>query len=113
MKNYRFAALALLGAPIAGLLGCGPTGKVESQTIEVKQNAALEQAKQLLGNYSQGQPLGSETTTFQGLVDEVRKADPTRADILEKGFAELQKPKANTAAKAKEILKQLEPRPNG
>ena len=50
---------------------------------------------------------------FPNLVEGVRKTDPARADILEKGFAELQKPKANTAAKAKEILKALEPKPNG
>ncbi len=112
MTNFRFAAL--LGAALAATpVGCGPTGRVEQETIEVKANSGLEQAKQLLANYAKGQPLGSEVTSFPNLVDEVRKADPTRADILEKGFAELQKPKANTAAKAKDILKQLEPRPNG
>ena len=111
MTSYRYAGAALLAA--VTLTGCGPTGRVDEQTIEVKQNGALEQAKQILGNYAKGQPLGSEATSFAHIVEEVRKVDPTRADILERGFADLQKPKANTAAKAREVLKQLEPRPNG
>jgi hypothetical protein len=112
MTSFRFAAL--LGAALAlAPVGCGPVGKVEQQDIEVKPNSGLEQAKALLGNYAKGQPLGSEVTSFPNIVEEVRKADPTRADILEKGFAELQKPKVNVAAKAKDLLKQLEPRPNG
>lgn len=108
----RLIAVAL-GAVLGASVGCGPAGTVKEQTIEVKQNSSLEQAKQLLTNYSKGQPVGSEATSFNNIVDEVRKADPTRADILAKGFAELQKPKANTAAIAKDTLKQLEPRPNG
>jgi hypothetical protein len=111
MKN-RFVAAAV-AALLAVHAGCGPAGKVKEETIEVKQNSSLEQAKQLLNNYAKGQALGSEVTSFDDIVAEVRKADPTRGDILEKGFAELQKPKTNTATKAKEILKQLEPRPNG
>jgi len=105
--------VAALTAALGAFAGCGPTGKVKEETIEVKQNSSLEQAKQLLNNYSKGQPVGSEATSFNGIVDEVRKADPTRADILAKGFTELQKPKANTVAIAKDTLKQLEPRPNG
>jgi len=110
--NKRLVAAAL-AAVLAASAGCGPAGTVKEETIEVKQNSSLEQAKLLLTNYSKGQPLGSETTSFGNIVDEVRKADPTRADILAKGFADLQKPKANTAAIAKDTLKQLEPRPNG
>lgn len=109
MTRYRSAALL---AALA-FAGCGPPGKVDEQTIEVKENSGLEQAKQYLNNYAKGQPLGSEVTSFAHLVEEVRKTDPARADVLDKGFADLQKPKANTASKAKEILKQLEPRPNG
>lgn len=101
--------------PILGLaIGC-ESGKIQEKTIEVKENGGLARAKQLLESYAKGQPLGSEVTSYQGIVDEVRQTDSARADALEKGFAELQKLKAGTAAKAKEILKQLEPqpRPNG
>jgi hypothetical protein len=111
--QYRIATAAALAAFLAAFVGCGPPGKVKEETIEVKPRVELEQAKSYLQNYSQGQPLGSEVTSFPMLVEGVRKTDPTRADILEKGFAELQKPKVNTAAKAKEILKELAPRPTG
>jgi len=41
-------------------------------------------------------------------VNAVRQSDPAKADILEKGFAELQKtPPQGVAAKAKEILANL------
>ncbi|AMV29243.1 hypothetical protein VT84_32915 [Gemmata sp. SH-PL17] len=109
MVRYRYAVAALLVAACAPI-GCGPSGRVQEQTIEVKENSALEQAKQYLNNYSKGQALGSEVTSFTYIVEEVRKTDPARAKILEQGFAELQKPKAKTAAKAKEMLKQLEPK---
>lgn len=112
--SYRFVATAALFAALVGVcVGCGPPGRVQEQTIEVKPQADLEQAKQYLNNYAKGQPLGSEVTSFPGIVERVRASDPTRGEILEKGFADLQKPKANTTAKAKEILAQLAPRPNG
>jgi|SRR5262245_3691300 len=110
MKRFCYAAVLVFTAT---LVGCGPTGRVQEQTIEVKPNSGLEQAKQLLTNYAKGQPLGSEVTSFTKIVEEVRTTDPARANILEKGFAELQKPKVNTAAKAKEILAELAPRQTG
>lgn len=109
MNIARAAALALLVGALAAP-GCGPPGKVKEEVIEVKENTALEQAKQLLNNYAKGQPLGSEVTSFAGIAAQVRQTDPTRGEILEKGFADLQKPKTDTRAKAKEILKALEPK---
>jgi hypothetical protein len=110
---YRRVAVGTLTLLLGIAVGCGPPGRVEERTIEVKPNTELEQAKQYLKNYANGQPLGSEVTSFTHIVESVRRDDPTRAEILEKGFAELQKPGVNIAAKAKEILKQLEPRPTG
>lgn len=109
MKTFVRTALALLIGALA-MPGCGPPGKVQEEVIEVKENTGLEQAKQYLNNYAKGQALGSEVTSFEYVVKKVRETDPTRADILEKGFADLQKPKADTKAKAKEILKALEPK---
>jgi hypothetical protein len=112
MTTVRTAALALLMGAFAAA-GCGPTGKVKEETIEVKENTGLEQAKQYLNNYAKGQALGSEVTSFDFVVKKVRETDPARADILEKGFADLQKPKTDTKAKAKEILKAIEPKMTG
>ena len=110
MKMYWRAAgfvflLAALAAP-----GCGPPGRVNEESIEVKPNSGLDEAKQLLNKYAKGQPLGSEVTSFDNLVARVRETDPQRADILAKGFADLQKPKVDTRAKAKELLKAIEPK---
>ncbi|MCS6865041.1 MAG: hypothetical protein RMJ56_13535 [Gemmataceae bacterium] len=110
MKS-RAATVILLTFLLGLAVGCGPPGRVEERVIEVKPPPSqLEQAKQYLKNYANGQPLGSEAAGFTQLVESVRRDDPKRAEILEKGFADLQKPGINTAAKAKEILNQLEAR---
>ncbi|MDY3552985.1 hypothetical protein R5W24_002075 [Gemmata sp. JC717] len=111
-KYWRTAAFALLVGALAAP-GCGPPGRTKEETIEVKENSGLEQAKQVLNNYAKGQALGSEVTSFDNIVSRVRETDAARADVLQKGFADLQKPKADTKAKAKEILKALEPKMTG
>ena len=88
--------------------GCNRAPREE--TIEVKpSNDPLEPARALLERYARGEPLGSEVTSFPQLVEDVRKVDPVRADILEKGLAEIQKNPSARAAKAKELLKKLAP----
>jgi hypothetical protein len=101
--------LILSGACLAVMAtGCGPGGGAKEETIAVKQPIdPMNQVKATLDNYVKGQPLGSEVTSYPYLVNEVRKSDPAKADILEKGFADLQKSKDKPAAKAKELLKQL------
>jgi len=107
-KRFLTAVIAVAAATLAG---CGPSGRIKEETIEVKENTPLNEAKKLLENYSKGQPLGSEVTSYAYLVTEVRKTDAPRADVLEKGFADLQKaPKAGVPAKAKDILAKLAPK---
>ena len=98
-----FAGLALV------TLGCGR--QVKEEQIEVKpSNDPLFQARAVLQRYADGQPMGSEVTSFPHMIEDVRKADPARADILEKGLAEIQKASpATRAAKAKALLKKLQP----
>ena len=86
-----------------GLCGCGPGGP----PVEVKPQSGLERAKVILNDYVQGAPLGSEAMMFQEIVEEVRQTDPQKAALLEKGFADLQRPGGNRSAKARELLKQL------
>jgi hypothetical protein len=107
--TYRLLCAAAVTAAV--LAGCGPSGRIKEETIEVKEDSPLNEAKKLLENYSKGQALGSEVTSYQYLVTEVRKTDAPRADVLERGFADLQKTsKAGVPAKAKEILAKLAPR---
>ena len=61
----------------------------------------------ILNDYTQGAPMGSEAMTFEEIVAEVRKTDPPKATILEKGFADLKRSPGNRSAKARELLKKL------
>src|SRR5260370_27903317 len=88
---------------LLGLWGCGG-GK---EPPEVKPQSGLERAKVILNDYAQGVPMGSEAMTFAEIVEEVRKTDPQKATILEKGFADLKRSPGNLRAKARELLKQL------
>jgi hypothetical protein len=106
LRCCLFAGLLLTG----GVVGCGGGG-VPEQDIEVKaSNDPLHQPRQILERYAEGQPLGSEVTGFPAMVAEVRKTDPQRADVLEKGLEEIQKATpAERPAKAKELLEKLKP----
>ena len=96
------AALALAVFAI----GCGPGG----ERIEVKSaNDPLAQARAVLQRYADGQPLSSEVSSFPKLVEDVRQVDPAKADILEKGLADIQKASPSARpAKAKEVLQKLQ-----
>ncbi len=111
MNKLRALGVALVGVAFAA--GCGSDGRVRPQDIAIKEDTALKRATTLLESYAKGQAVGSESTSFEYMVNELRKEDPTRADILQKGLEELQKTKGPaTAAKAKEILAKLGPKPN-
>ncbi|MBW3599622.1 MAG: hypothetical protein KY475_20410 [Planctomycetes bacterium] len=53
-------------------------------------------SRAVLQRYAEGQPRGSEVTSFPYMVEQVRASDPARADILEQGLA-------------KELLAKLQP----
>jgi hypothetical protein len=102
-------AVALLAGSLTGCMR-GP----KEQEIEVKaSNDPLNAPRTVLERYAKGEPMGSEVTSFPYMVNEVRKTDPTRADILEKGLEDLQKEKdpANRKVKAKALLQKLAPSP--
>src|SRR5262249_7859448 len=90
---------------LLGLWGCSPGGK--GPQAEVKPQSGLEQAKVILNDYAQGAPMGSEAMTFEEIVEEVRKTDPQKGTILEKGFADLKRSPGNRSVKARELLKKL------
>ncbi|QEG38749.1 hypothetical protein [Roseimaritima ulvae] len=103
MKNrirYLVAGLLLCGPC---LIGCG--GGVKEQDIQVSSaNDPLSEPRSLLARYAEGQAIGSEAMGYPALVENVRKTDPARADILEQGFADLQ---AASPAKRKSIAEKL------
>ena len=91
----------------AAAIGCG--SPVKEEVIEIKTASdPLSLPKSVLQNYAGGQSLGSEVTSFPKMVEDLRKADPAKADILEKGLQELQQaaPEAR-AGLAKSLLEKL------
>jgi len=87
---------------LLALCGCG-----KDAPVEVKPQSGLERAKAILNDYADGAPMGSEAETFEEIVAEVRKTDPQKAGILEKGFADLKRDPRNLRGKARALLKQL------
>jgi hypothetical protein len=83
--------------------GCGKN----AETVAVQPQSGVEQAKVILNDYAKGVPMGSEQMTFEEIVAEVRKTDPQKATILEKGFADLKRSPQNRSGIARALLKQL------
>jgi hypothetical protein len=95
---------------IATAAGCSQGG-VKEQEIQVSEaNDPLHEPRSILKRYAEGQPLGSEVNSFPALVDNVRKTDPGRADVLDKGLKDIQHAApGERAAKAKDLLQKLQP----
>ncbi|HEY1065597.1 MAG TPA: hypothetical protein VGE52_05800 [Pirellulales bacterium] len=90
---------------LAFAIGCD-SGLRQEETITVNYNP-MDQVKSTLSNYAKGQPLASEVTSYDYMVNEVRKVDPAKADILKAGLDDLKSSPAGTASKAKTLLKKL------
>jgi hypothetical protein len=92
----------------ATALGCGE--RVKERQIEVKTAGdPLFLPKSVLQRYADGQPLGSEVTSFANMVETLRKADAAKADVLQKGLDEIQQSAPEQLPKkAQELLKELE-----
>ena len=104
LRSWHVSAILLLTIPLIPVCGCGG---VKTEVIEVKAPSALDRAKTQLKSYADGQPMLSEASDFPNLVAEVKKTDPQKGEILEKGLAELTKPGVNLQEKAKELLGKL------
>jgi len=91
-------------------VGCSGGVKEETITINPANNDPLMEPRSILKQYADGQQMGSEVANFPVLVENLRKTDPAKADILEKGLADLQKARpAELKEKAKELYNKLGP----
>jgi len=102
-KSVLFLGSFLL---FAFAVGCGG---VREESIQVKNaDDPLATPRSILERYSQGQALGSEVAGFPKLVEDVKKTDPARGEVLAKGFEEIQKaaPPAR-AGIAKDVLAKI------
>jgi hypothetical protein len=88
------------------VLGCGPY--VKEETVVVPENDPMNQVKATLQNYAKGQPVTSEATSFDYMVEQVRKVHPSKADTLKQGLDEIKTAKgAALVSKSKELMKKL------
>jgi hypothetical protein len=101
MVRARLVVWIVLVA-LVGLCGCG-----KEPPVAVQPQNGVERAKVILTDYANGVPMGSEQMTFEEIVEEVRKTDPKKATILEKGFADLKRSPQNRSGTARALLKQL------
>ncbi len=103
-----FLATALAALAIAG---CSQEGVVHERSIPVKQVSAVDQVKQLLEGYAKGTPVGSEIIGFGQMVEEAKKQDPAKGEIIASGLKEIEgmmNRQSAVPAKAKEILAKLQ-----
>jgi hypothetical protein len=111
MKKY-ILLIAVLSFPV--LVGCG--GGVKEEAIQVKPIDPMDQVKQTLDRYAKGEPITSEVTSFDYMVNQLREKDAAKADILQKGLDELKDPKKTTKAqlpgKAKDLMSKLGLKPS-
>lgn len=101
-KQHGLIAAMILAGIAAG---CG--GPVKEEMIEVKKQDPMVQVKATLLNYVNGQPLASEVTSFDFMIEDVRKVDPAKAEILKAGLEDLKTTKGSPATKARALLKKL------
>jgi len=99
----EWLGVGIIFIALLGLCGCGR----KPPPVQVQPQSGVEQAKVILNDYASGVPMGSEAATFEEVVAEVRKTDPQKATILEKGFADLKRSKQNLRDKARALLRQL------
>jgi hypothetical protein len=96
----------LAGLALAGLVA-GCERPVQEKTVEVQKVDPMLQVQATLQNYARGQPLASEVTSYDYMVEEVRKVHPEKADILKAGLEDLKKTKGSPAPKARALLTKL------
>lgn len=88
------------------VIGCGPG----DTSVEVQAPPAVEEIRLVLNEVvTSGNPLGSNGYTLEYNIEQLREADPAKADKLQKAYEELRGlNKANELkAKAKEMMEML------
>lgn len=100
---FRFCLLSSLIA--FSITACS---KPQNETIVIKAaEDPLDGIRTVLDGYVKGQPLRSEVSSFPNYISDIKKVNPEKAAILEKGLEDLQKPGVNVQSKAKALLEKL------
>ena len=99
-------AVAVIAAACAVFVGCD-TGTPQVKTIDAPQMDPVQEAKNILTNYSNGSPVTSEAAGFPDLIKRVKEKDAAKGEILEKGLNEIKATPSNAKPIATELLKKL------
>jgi hypothetical protein len=99
-------AAALLAAACTGFAGCD-TGTPQVKTVDLPEMNPLDEAKNILTNYSNGSPMTSEAAGFPDLIKRAKEKDAAKGEILEKGLNEIKANPSNAKSLATELLKKL------
>lgn len=99
-------AAALLAAAGAGFVGCD-TGTPQVKTIDAPQMDPIQEAKNILTNYSNGSPVTSEAAGFDNLIKRAKEKDAAKGEVLEKGLNDIKSNPGSAKSVATELLKKL------
>lgn len=102
-----FVCLATVAGLCFGLPGCSRKGVPEPRVIRTAYDP-LNEVRSRLEGYASGQSVGSEREAFPRLVEEIRAADPDKAEWLGKGLAEINAKPAQARSIAKKLLAKLD-----
>jgi hypothetical protein len=99
-------AAALLAAACTSFVGCD-TGTPQVKTIDAPQMDPVQEAKNILTNYSNGSPVTSEAMGFPDLIKRVKEKDAAKGEILEKGLDQIKASPGSAKSTATDLLKKL------
>ena len=109
MRYLKTVLLSGLLYSLVAFAGCSPMQRgIETQSPPPTGIELLRTVKVILEGYVRGGERGEELENYDQIVTTLRSTHPNEADILEKGFAELQAAPDNAVkATAQKILGQL------
>jgi len=99
-------AAAFLAVACAWFVGCD-TGAPQVKTIDAPAMDPVQEAKNILTNYSNGSPVTSEAAGFDNLAKRVKEKDAAKGEVLEKGLNDIKANPASAKSVAAELLKKL------
>ena len=102
MRHFLVLTLAVLSC--SAYVGCDTGVPEEVITVDAANDPYFE-PRSILERYKAGQAVGSESATFEMLVNKVKEVDPAKGELLATGFADIQK--ASSASARKKIASDL------
>jgi hypothetical protein len=99
-------AVTIIAAACVVFVGCD-TGTPQVKTIDAPQMDPLQEAKNILTNYSNGSPVTSEAAGFPDLIKRVKEKDAAKGEILEKGLDQIKASPGSAKSTATDLLKKL------